>query len=395
MHKPSDRIFLQPNLVLATRQVNVYDAMNLVAYAKVPLVSALRAGELIAGFVPRKNEASTGVFLSQGQKDRLMDKYGSELARFRYPVAPSEYAMLQEKMLDAGETALPYFFHEHHELVRARRRASAMAQVHGRLGELVLSGQLILQLTDTQLSGFPISSSAWMSQKSLGAYLEGEGVTAWWETQQNLESHRRLIRIVMNDWLNLPNPAGSESIDEEQLPSYIHARMLLQRTTRPRGYATPSNVEPNGPDPAQKALRAGPAYVDELMSSAESAFESGKNVDAETLDDAHEEPVAAHSSNTPDQETPALPGDAQASKPRRAIGTTRNPDSDRTEPELPDPDTMISKKQVAGLLGVSVGTVDNRGKSDSDFPRPARYSSNLVRWNRAAILEWKRKHEGK
>jgi predicted DNA-binding transcriptional regulator AlpA len=394
MHKPTDRIFLQPNLVLATRQVNVYDAMNLVAYAKVPLVSALRAGELIAGFILRKNEASTGVFLSQGQKDRLMDKYGSELARFRYPVAPSEYMMLQEKMLDAGETALPYFFHEHHELVHARRRASAMAQAHGRLGELVLSGQLILQLGDAQLSGFPISSSAWMSQKTLGAYLEGEGVSPWWEIQQNLESHRRLISIVMSDWINLSNLAGSESIDEAQLPSYIHARMLLQRTTRPSGYATPSNVEPSGPAPAQKTLRAGPGCVDELISSAESAFESGKNVDAEALDDAHDGPVAAHSSNAPERATPALP-EAKASKPRRAIGTTRNHDSDRTDPEPPDPDKMISKKEVANLLGVSVGTVDNRGKLDPDFPRPARYSSNLVRWNKAAILEWKRKHEGK
>ena len=107
MHKPSDSVYLQPSLVLAARQVNIYDAMNLVAYAKVPLITARRAGDLIAGFIQRVNDTVGTAFLSQGQKDRLLEKYASDLARLRHPVAAADYAMLQEKMLDAGKPPSP------------------------------------------------------------------------------------------------------------------------------------------------------------------------------------------------------------------------------------------------------------------------------------------------
>ena len=37
-----DQLFLQPRLVLDAKKVEVYDAINMVVYAKIPLVSARR-----------------------------------------------------------------------------------------------------------------------------------------------------------------------------------------------------------------------------------------------------------------------------------------------------------------------------------------------------------------
>ena len=392
MHKPSDSVYLQPSLVLAARQVNIYDAMNLVAYAKVPLITARRAGDLIAGFIQRVNDTVGTAFLSQGQKDRLLEKYASDLARLRHPVAAADYAMLQEKMLDAGETAIPYFFHEHHELVHWRRRAAAMAQIHRRLAELLLSGKLILQISDTELAGFPISSSAWMSRKSLDAYLEGEGVSPWWELRPNLDSHRRLLRIVMSDWVNLSDRGEPESIDEELLPSYVHARMLLKRT-RPSGYASREYVAIGVPAPVQRHPSEVPGALDASTSSVERDFDSEIRLTPDMSFDARESSASNPPSVTVEQVMPKARQDAPATIARRARSTTRDPAADQlAEPDLPDPESTLNRKQVAKLLGMSPGWVDDRRKDTPDFPKPYDFGPNNIKWERAEVLEWKRKN---
>jgi predicted DNA-binding transcriptional regulator AlpA len=395
MHKPSESVYLQPSLVLAARQVNVYDAMNLVAYAKVPLIPSLRAAELIAGFIERKNDAVSGAFVSPDQKDRLLEKYAADLARFRHPIAPADYTMLQEKMLDAGEAAIPYFFHEHHELVHSRRRASAMAKIHGRLGELVLSGKLILQISDTELAGFPIPSSAWMSRKSLDLYIEGEGVAPWWELRQNLDSHRRLIRIVMSDWLNLSNHGEPESIDEELLPSYVHARMLLKRV-RPSGYPSRACAATSVPTPVQRPPSEVPGHLDASTNRVERDFDSGTQLTPDMSFDARESSAPIPPRTTAKQVMPKPPQDSPATIARRARSTTRDPEGDQlAEPDLPDPETALNRKQVAKLLGMSPGWVDNRRKDTPDFPKPYDFGTNNIKWERAEVLEWKRKHPRK
>ena len=78
-----DRLFLYPQLLLKAGKVDLYDAINLVVYAKVPLVTVRRGKELVAGSI-RLDEAGSAVgILSQGRMDDLLGKYENEIASFR------------------------------------------------------------------------------------------------------------------------------------------------------------------------------------------------------------------------------------------------------------------------------------------------------------------------
>ena len=104
-----DRLFVQPRLVLTARKIDLYDAINLVVYAKFPLISTRRGKDLVAGFI-RRDEAGIAVaFLSSSTEYELLNKYAREISSFRYPVGPSQYEPLLEKMVGADERWLPYF----------------------------------------------------------------------------------------------------------------------------------------------------------------------------------------------------------------------------------------------------------------------------------------------
>ena len=55
-----DRLFLHPRAVLAARKIDLYDAINMVVYAKIPLVTVRRGKDLVVGFI-RLNKAESAV----------------------------------------------------------------------------------------------------------------------------------------------------------------------------------------------------------------------------------------------------------------------------------------------------------------------------------------------
>lgn len=51
--------------------------------------------------------------------------------------------------------------------------------------------------------------------------------------------------------------------------------------------------------------------------------------------------------------------------------------------------TMLDRKQIADMLGVTVDTVRRRVETRPDFPKPAiRLSRKTVRWEPGEVLKW-------
>jgi excisionase family DNA binding protein len=48
---------------------------------------------------------------------------------------------------------------------------------------------------------------------------------------------------------------------------------------------------------------------------------------------------------------------------------------------------MIDVREVAGLLGVSVATIERMVKAN-DFPAPFTVNKRLKRWSRLTVTEW-------
>ena len=111
-----DQLFVHPRAVLAARKINVYDAINLVVYAKRPFIGMRRGKETVAGFISLDGSGSRPVVrvVPQFQARDFLSKYEREIESFRYPVSPAQYEPLLERMVAAREFAIPYFFHEHH-----------------------------------------------------------------------------------------------------------------------------------------------------------------------------------------------------------------------------------------------------------------------------------------
>lgn len=390
MVETTDRFFLHPRQVLTAGKIGIYDAINLVIYAKLPLVSTRRGKELVAGFVQR-DEPSAQQLLTMNLTDRIIDKFGSDAASLRYPIGPSLYEPILERLVEAGEDVLPYFYHEHHLMVDKRRRVAAFTKVNDALLEEVKNGGVILQLSESERTPY-MASGAWMTNKTLSAYLDRQGVTPWWEDEANLASHARLERVMMSDTPSWLSTGAPESYDTQQLPSFVFAEMLLRRSRRPRGYAKPARltsdtilVEPvveqrkdsRSQNDSTNLNTVNPntaPYTDGLRANAVAIFASSMQSPKQPR------PLSqrAESSSADTEARPERRGNDAPISPKALPASELTPTSD---------DVMLSKHEVAALLNVHANTVDNYRKLP-DFPKPVKYGSTTLRWKRSDIVRW-------
>lgn len=388
-----DRLFVQPRLVLTARKIDLYDAINLVVYAKLPLIGTRRGKDLVAGFIRRDEAGVALAFLSSSTEDELLDKYGREIASFRYPVSPSQYEPLLEKMIEADERWLPYFFHEHHHLIDKRHRAAMFADLHRELAALVSTKEVALQITDSERT-YLMQGDAWMTAETCSTYLERYGVTPWWRNQENLESHARLERVLLSDSLAVSRSELSNGYDENQLPSFLFGKMLLNRTSAPRGYLPMR--EPERSDTSTEPPMTDGEFADSYYKpsnrkrKADSLRESTPPNEARFVAD-----------DEPDRSAMTRPqmieADSDPSEPKMCARTehiTNGLDQDRREESRvqadDSEDTMLTKREVADLLGVkSTNTVDNYRNDFEDFPEAVVYGANTLRWSKRKIERWK------
>lgn len=380
-----DTLFLHPRAALTARKINVYDAINLVVYAKLPFIGMRRGKETVAGFIHLDRSGSRPAVrvLPQFQRREFLRKYEREIESLRYPVTPAQYEPLLERMVATREPAIPFFFHEHHYLVDKRRRAALFATLHAELATQVSKGDVVLQLTDSERTRWMVSH-AWMTAETLRAYLNFYGVAPWWEEEENLVTHSRLELVLLSDEGN-----PTEEYDSQQLPSYLFGKMLLQRARLPFGRG----------------------HESESVGSAE-AVESGRPVGE--FSNIHDKPPrrTASSAASASKSDDSFAEIIKAPPPANHDGA-KNPDGIRSdaatnevgpkrhfEEEVPDlpPQTsappsdldevMLTKREVAAFLGVSVNTVDNR-RDDPEFPEAVSYGRNSLRWKRSEIRQWR------
>lgn len=377
----TDRIFLHPRLLLSARQVEVWDAINLVIYAKIPLINIRRGRELVAGMVQR-NEPSAQEIFTASQTHRLLDKFDSEVASLRYPVGPSQYEPLLERLLENGEDALPFFYHEHHLLVDRRRRAAAFTRINSELLEEVRKGEVILQRSDSERTHW-MQPNSWMTKETLSAFLGRQGVAPWWGIEANLASHARLERVVLSD----TNLQDSTAYDAQQVPSFVFAEMLLKRSQKPRGYA--QSVQRSS-----EASRISSTVEEPKYASARKA--SKNQIALAPKDELNDSSVG--DSSTPRQNTKQLRPESQGAE----SSSTKEARSDRSSVDVPSsvesshgivlPTTidqgMLTKNEVGVLLGVHPNTVDNY-RNRPNFPEPVKYGGTTLRWERSDVLRWR------
>lgn len=365
MGEMSDHHFTCPRSLFEANKIDVDDAINLVAYAKIPLRSALRGSDLITEFIEYHRSGVSSALLSTRQKGDILVKYQSDLAHLRYPVAPFQYESLLEKMVEAGEKALPIFVHEHHLLVDRRLRAFLFRQLFSELRRDVGQEKVTVQISDSERTT-TLVSHAWMTAKTLATYLENAGVAPWWASETNLNTHARLERIDLGDWLELPSNYDGETYDREQMPSFVFGRKLLKRSFRPSGFpsvATPkkfSNAKTSAPQAG-----SGPHQARQKQTRSEHLPAKS---DLATAALEPEAPV-----------TTALPRQvgSTAKPPEEAVHTASSVDDER----------MLDKKEVAALIRMSVSSVDNLRKT-SEFPKPVIYGPNTIRWKKIDIVQW-------
>lgn len=388
-----DRLFLFPRAVLASRKIDLYDAINLVIYAKLPLISARRGKELVAGFIRRDGVRVVPALLSALQGNELLGKYGSEIASFRYPIGPSQYEPLLEKMVEADQHALPYFFHEHHQVRERRRRAAMFADLHAELAGLVSRKEVALQITESERT-YLLGGGAWMTEQTLRAFLERHGVTPWWESEENLRSHERIERLLLSDVMGVSRAESSDGYDEQQLPSYLFGKMLLSRTSPPRGYSLAR-------EPARLDASAEPATDADLTNTSYRPGTRKKMVDSRRESTTPKEEAFVDDGEptrcamTPPSRVDDHSNPSEASMWTRTEQIANGRDQNRQE-EAPvqteDPDeTMLTKREVADLLGLkSTTTVDNYRNDFEDFPEAVVYGANTLRWSKRKIERWKK-----
>ena len=183
MAESTDRHFLRPRELLSANSIDFFDAINLVVYAKLPLLTALKGRDLIAGYVRRDETGGIKPLRSFRGETELLGKYASYVDGLTFPVGPQAYEPLLDHMSRANEYALPYFFHEHHLMVDRRRRAALFAQHYKELQIDVMKGTVILHLTEAERAPMLLSGS-WMTNDTLRKYLHERGVLPWWGTRK-------------------------------------------------------------------------------------------------------------------------------------------------------------------------------------------------------------------
>lgn len=226
MPETIDPFFLRPRELFSAKRVYIFDAINLVAYAKLPLKTSLRGRALIAGYVHCDTKGNVQKSIPLGGQQDLLLRYGAYIDALTYPITPLQYEQLLDRMGRAGEKALPYFFQDHHLAVDRRRRSAMFARLYKELQRLVAEGTVRLQLTESEPTSV-LGSDAWMTQKTLQKYLDINGVEPWWEQEANLQSHAFLERILLSDWLSVPlqilsqpEPANSLTVPATNIGGY-------------------------------------------------------------------------------------------------------------------------------------------------------------------------------
>lgn len=371
-----DKMFLQPRLVLASRRVDLDDAINLVIYAKIPLISVRRGKDLVAGFICLDESGSVKREYSQSRTQLLLEKYGPDIESFRYPIGPAQYEPLLEKMVVAKDLALPYFYQEHHYVADRRLRANLFLELHSELQQIVNKGEVVLQLSDSERT-YVLFDRAWMTAETLRDYLNHNGVVPWWHDEENIKTHTRLELIRMSDGLDGAQLASFKEYDVQQLPSYLYAQMLLKR-----GFDLFENLRPPQVQLLEQIEHVEPA-----------AIEGGNSVLREieitaACDSSLGLPML--SSLQPTKEISECAGalipnkaESQCSEPPKIVPLKEKPQ----DAELQSSVGMMTKKEVAKYLNVSVSTIDNYRKSPN-FPEPVTLATNTIRWYWAEIIAW-------
>lgn len=247
MVESADRHFLRPRQLLSADRIDFFDAINLVIYAKLPLLSVLKGRDLIAGYIRRDETSGINSLRSFHGEVELLERYSHHIDRLTFPVGPSVYEPLLDHMSRANEYALPYFFHEHHLMVDRRRRAALFALQYKELQGDVMSGNVSLQKTDAELSSMLIAGS-WMTNDTLIEYLRKRGVLPWWENEANLSSHALLERMVLSDSLT-GSPAST-------LGDVVYASQRLPEPFGPRWTGPRNQIQgpANTPEAASQGL---------------------------------------------------------------------------------------------------------------------------------------------
>ena len=237
MAESTDRHILRPRELLSANRIDFYDAINLVIYAKLPLLSALKGRDLIAGYVRRGETGGIEPLTKFGGETELLRKYARVVDALTFPVGPNVYEPLLDHMSRANEYALPYFFHEHHLMVDRRRRAALFAQHYKELQIDVMKGTVILHLTEAERAPM-LLSGGWMTNDTLRKYLHERGVLPWWGNEKNLSSHALLERMVMSDSLSASPAVTSspETHSPQRLPEPFNIRSIppLNHTQEPK-----------------------------------------------------------------------------------------------------------------------------------------------------------------
>ena len=402
MAESTNHFFLRPSELLSAKRIDFIDAINLVVYAELPLVTALRGKELIAGFL-RRDALGNFTLIGPSGADELMRRYATYIDCLSYPVGPTQYEPLLEKMCRSGESILPYFFHEHHLMVDRRRRAAMFARLHKKLREELSTGFVNIQLKESDRTSF-LPPGASMTQDELRAYLSFKDVLEWWDIPENVKSHASIERMTLHDSSEFTSDSSltkqnvtnrfrrwvqsatfepeHERYDELQLPSLLLAEKLLRRSPfkqlEDHIQATFYRPESHQPNPIEAPLPpAKRVKVPEpnRTTSAPAGGEPAHNKDAKL-------PMSAHDTSS-SLELEQVHIDAPSRKTQGSDGLLLELDRQGRKDE-----PMLTKAEVAELLGVSEGTVDNYRKKKPDFPEEYTLDSTTLRWKKSEIQSW-------
>ena len=215
MAETNDRFFLDPRKLLSASEIDFLDAINLVVYATLPLKTSFHGSALIAGYICRDEGGHIKRTNWLPGKEDLIRKYAAHIDCLSYPVAPSHYERLLDKMCSAKESVLPYFYHEHHLMVDRRRRAAMFAGLYKKKQEEVAKKNARPETPESEKkSTIPLGTS--ITGAELQSYLRTEGVLPWWKDDKNLASHTHLERVLLSDSLSLP-PAKSQDSETDEM----------------------------------------------------------------------------------------------------------------------------------------------------------------------------------
>ena len=411
MAETSDHFFLKPRQLLSAGRIDFIDAINLVVYAELPLVTTLRGRELVAGYLCRDESGNIQQSGHFSGEEELIRRYAKNIDCLSFPVGPTHYEPLLDRMCRANESALPFFFHEHHLMVDRRRRSAIFARAHKELRDEIAKKEVSIQIKKYDMTSF-LPPGASMTQDELQAYLYFKDALDFWENEANIKSHAHLERVLLSDSLSAPPRAAppgktnevsvqqlspeQESYDEQQLPSFLLANKLLRKSrfahfvqqAQPTSLAsTRTSVTEDQDSPSLQGpiiqTSSSVPEVDQLDSGGEKSTASQpKSFGLSRVK------VAAHSKESTEMQSGSSPVPSQDSQGDPGAGkSVAKPGH-----------SYMSRQDMANVLGKSLSSIDNYRKQPS-FPEefmiggtPSYRSDHFHQW---AESNKKKKKTGK